>query len=1189
MKKEYNYDKAESWVRRGFTAAEKKIQYRGSITEEALDPDRKKTRVKKEKEKGGFFTSPALQFTGAFLAAAIVGGGTFGALKYLEYLGAQRIAGQPGGDTSISTEIEPNVTAPDNNNVPAEDYNDLLAEVTKVEYDDEASQGGYAEVLTGGKIYGLRAYTYGVTTKTSGDEINTELFDTAVIFDKEIPFGGDFGIVNNVENREMEFLSAEIYKEDELKKTSFNAATGNSIAKIGEYMRTAQNGVYYVKVMVSWDYRPLKEVGDSYRVFTLPFKLIVSDRPESSGVEYDESNSFETAHYIKVTSGGTEYYPYVHILSKSTHQNGEGVDIDYDVPAIEDITIPYNDDFRIVSNVVDKSCTVHSIAVHNTDPQVEGMDLRFTSFAELENHLKNGFYDGSVYVQIIASWVNGTDYGIGFTVTKAPENDNRFIDVNEIYLSLSNFTEPLNIDISFPTETKYKNLRMLKNKDLYITVYRYETEDTDKNTYGLFITRGDEFIAELPPVEGCVPPERFIYVRQTPSGDPTVFFTVCKNADNGDKWTTLYALDLVTCQLSYISSVGPHAYNMVSRVIDCGFSYKVDTCALELEVIGRPIPDIEADDYYVAPIRYKNGAYLIDNPYPSYEKGKTYRPFEGFDDTGIVNRITVSTKSESYAIKTGSDETVVFDGFLSVSDEDIIEEWVLLDGSNKKELLRGKGSEIKNIADYIGILSSIKRYGFIVEMETIDNVPFTFTLLQKQVPSDTPTPKDKAKLVVELNGEVVAPGVYSTWYNTSEDRGKLGLKIADQLDIPTITLFGPVAFTLEYDYNEVQLEKINLHEFGASIAADPQYISSYAFCSSSSVTYVEAEFMLLTGGSDRADYMSYVFALAKPEGAKCSPYSNEGDTPANFTITVAGKTYAPQSVIAVNMSEDDVKNEYSTKFGYFEAAKYIRMPEIALSNGCALSYDGDYALKYVAAFPDFNFGTEIVITDDKGVDDLPYEEYYAVFVFEKKGVPLNQYLYAVKFKNGGMIHHPDDQTTDPTSDFSSVLEPVGDEIKDYVAGKMWNGMTWAQLVESLSRLKQLKQDILADNSASRIEEADGTFVKYAGDGVYDFLAFIEKNEEIREARLILYSNAEFDLPCGITLDMTSEQALMKMGFTEEQISEMNGQFKYGNMTLWYDANGLNVTFGVIDGASLGIELHPEGKTYKNNVYIEFEK
>lgn len=1185
MKKKFNIDETESWVKRGFTAADRKITYHGSITEEALDPDRKK--VKRQREGGGFFTSPALQVTGAFLAAAIVGGGTFGALKYLEYIGAQRISGQPGDDTSISTGIEPDVTAPDNNNVPAKDYEDLLSEVTKVEYDDEASQGGYAEVLTGGRIYGLRAYPYGVTTKKSNDEIATELFDTAALFDVEIPLSGDFDIVNNVENREMEFLSAEIRKENTQEKTSFNAATGNSIAKIGEYMRNAEPGTYYVSVMVSWDFKPLKEVGDSYRVFTLPFKLIVSDSV-NSGVKYDESNSFETAHFIKVTSGGKAYYPYVHLLTMSA----DTMEIDYGEPDIEDIIIPYNDDFRIVSNVVDKSCTVHSITVHNTDPQVEGMDLRFTSFAELENHLKNGFYSGSLYVKIVASWVDGTDYGIGFTVTKAPENDNKYIDVNEIYLPLINFTEPLNIDISFPTETKYKNLRMLKNKDLYITVYRYETEDTDKNTYGLFITRGDEFIAELPPVDGCVPPEMLLYVRQTPSGDPTIFFTVCKNADNGDKWTTLYALDLVTCQLSYISSVGPHAYNMVSRVIDCGFSYKVDTCALGLEVIGRPIPDIGADDYYVAQIRYKNGAYLIDPPHPSYETGKTYDPYRGVDDTSVKNRITVSTKSESYAIKTGSDETVVFDGFLSVSDEDIIEEWVLLDGENKKELLRGNGYEFKKIADYISVLSIIKQHGFIVEIETRDGVPFRFTLLQKQAQTDTPAPKGKAKLIVGLDGDAVAPGVYSTWYRTAEDSGKPGLKIADQLDIPVLMLPGPVAFTLEYDYNSVRLEKITLHRFGGSITGDPQTISGYAYDSVNSVSYVEAEFMLLTGGSDRADYMSYMFALAKPGGAKCSPYSDEGDAPANFTITVGDSTYAPYAVKAENMNENDISSSYPTRFGYFNVAKYIRIPEMDLTNNdCSVSYGNGYKLSYVAAFADFNTGTKIVITDEKGFDDLPLEEYYAVFVFEKDGISNEQYMYAVKIINNKTKDpaQPEYQTNDTVAGINSVLEAVSDEIKDYVAGKMWNGMTWAQLVESLSRLKQLKQDILADNSASRIEETDGMFVKYAGDGVYDFLAFIEKNEEIREARLILYSNAEFDLPFGITPDMTAEQALKKMGFTAEQISEMNGQFRHGDLTLWYSETGLTVTSGLIDGASFGIELYPEGKTYKNTAYIEFEK
>ena len=138
MKKKFNIDETESWVKRGFTAADRKITYHGSITEEALDPDRKK--VKRQREGGGFFTSPALQVTGAFLAAAIVGGGTFGALKYLEYLGAQRISGQPGDDSSISTGIGDDTTSivEGTEYVPSKGYNDLLAEITKVEYEDEA-------------------------------------------------------------------------------------------------------------------------------------------------------------------------------------------------------------------------------------------------------------------------------------------------------------------------------------------------------------------------------------------------------------------------------------------------------------------------------------------------------------------------------------------------------------------------------------------------------------------------------------------------------------------------------------------------------------------------------------------------------------------------------------------------------------------------------------------------------------------------------------------------------------------------------------------------------------------------------------------------------------------------------------------------------------------------------------------
>jgi hypothetical protein len=49
-------------------------------------------------ESGGFFRTPAAQIIGVFLVTVMVGGGPFGALKYLEYRGA-KISGSQGGIT----------------------------------------------------------------------------------------------------------------------------------------------------------------------------------------------------------------------------------------------------------------------------------------------------------------------------------------------------------------------------------------------------------------------------------------------------------------------------------------------------------------------------------------------------------------------------------------------------------------------------------------------------------------------------------------------------------------------------------------------------------------------------------------------------------------------------------------------------------------------------------------------------------------------------------------------------------------------------------------------------------------------------------------------------------------------------------------------------------------------------------
>ena len=92
MKKETDYNKTEKWLSENFKQVEKNIKYGGG----ALNGRTKRANTRR----GGFFGKPAVQIAGAFLLAAFVGGGTFGALKYMEYRGGN-VSGSHGGDDTV--------------------------------------------------------------------------------------------------------------------------------------------------------------------------------------------------------------------------------------------------------------------------------------------------------------------------------------------------------------------------------------------------------------------------------------------------------------------------------------------------------------------------------------------------------------------------------------------------------------------------------------------------------------------------------------------------------------------------------------------------------------------------------------------------------------------------------------------------------------------------------------------------------------------------------------------------------------------------------------------------------------------------------------------------------------------------------------------------------------------------------
>lgn len=93
MKKNYDYDKIEERVRSGMDRIERGIVYERKEKEEVI----------KEKKRG-FFSSAGIQLAGAFLAAAIVGGGTFAVLKYAEHKGSRIEPGPGPGSASEHTD-----------------------------------------------------------------------------------------------------------------------------------------------------------------------------------------------------------------------------------------------------------------------------------------------------------------------------------------------------------------------------------------------------------------------------------------------------------------------------------------------------------------------------------------------------------------------------------------------------------------------------------------------------------------------------------------------------------------------------------------------------------------------------------------------------------------------------------------------------------------------------------------------------------------------------------------------------------------------------------------------------------------------------------------------------------------------------------------------------------------------------
>lgn len=192
-------------------------------------------------------------------------------------------------------------------------------------------------------------------------------------------------------------------------------------------------------------------------------------------------------------------------------------------------------------------------------------------------------------------------------------------------------------------------------------------------------------------------------------------------------------------------------------------------------------------------------------------------------------------------------------------------------------------------------------------------------------------------------------------------------------------------------------------------------------------------------------------------------------------------------------------------------------------------------------------------------------------------------------------------TTTPAPDIEVNTENPAEVFDTWLRSKLFAGMRFEDLRKTVWKIDvggyTIGTEYAAGNYKQVNYENDGSFVRYGND-VYDWTFYAENDGlgepeggTIRETRLILRKgHKNFDLPCGITLDMTPHEALVQMGFSEEQITALEGKTtRNGGLEISYINNNLNITYLINENGyvtDIGVEITSGSQ---NEVYIEIER
>ena len=1058
------------------------------------------------RERGAFFQTPAVQIISVFLVAAMVGGGTFGALKYLEYKGEQ-ITASPGGTEATS---EKQLNADVEHGFGYDDtysYEEALSEYTKVPYED-SDAGGFAAVLTGGRLYKPQVDKISTTEKSSFDEISTALYDTAFYYGCECVFGGDLVIYNNVENRKMTELKVSLINETE--KHEFKNAD-----EAAAYLRTVNvKKEYFVQAQVTWDDTDLRDVGDKYTTYGVAFRLVIT---------------------------------------------GDGAD------------------------VIEKS---------------------------------------SEFGDVRTIWLDNTN--LVFDKDKGPVYEE--------------------VDIELPIENEYKNVHRLISdevSELGLDVYVYQNKQTVN--HGFCVLDSGRLVMNFKPDGLRYMPTYLLYAGDTPSGHPMLFYVDTQGLSGLADQSLLFlcACDTVTGQITKLGRTSSRfeevykteTFGLGSQKYKTTWSY-VTYDESSKEIIYVVYETITSHTFYSGindrtateeNVKYKdrvvyNGEkYELEN-HPYLEQTGDNKENAETETRDPADRVIIEVNGLEYqpllisqvireggneAEKSYSHEQPVVIEFDSLSDVDIID---VSDGKNMYiTSVKVDGTEYYNLTDaferieetrsvwsgtrlknYVTITATWNYKADGVYNEYTYGFDLWYTIKPDVQPPEVMLDPPAAWLKITAGDEAYRPsllikrtygkdGTVSDTVYEEEDL-VITYKAGDELSAQNTVRSPMHVYSVTVDQNKVFDNFEDAFEY---VRAATQY-QAYATSQVLAAVGWDADEI----NDKDAEKTEYLFSFR----IKCD---KTYDAPDEYTSTVRLKAgdgyYSPLPVKKTETYEDGRKDNvtyYSTEYPLF-IWDYDEEPDLSVEtdsvslisitvNGAEKFYTMKEAMSYLLSQAGSRFHVEFDIK------------------FNMEAGVKTVYTYAFD----ALFKLPAEETTGPVKEFETG-EPW-EVFNKWLKSKLFAGMRFEDLRKTVWNIDvggyKISTDYLAGLYQQVNYEADGTFVRYGGD-LYDLTWFVEKDEvdenggTIREARLILrkgYKN--FDLPFGITLEMTPAEALKQMGFTDEEIEDFAGKTtKIGNFEITYYVNSLLISYFTIeDGymADVGISISTGNE---RDLYIEIER